>query len=188
MDLFGADHTRLPPGAQLFASFVTAEREAELIGRIDAAPWRADLKRRTQHYGHRYDYGRRGLAEPLGRLPEWLGLLTEEIADWIGGTPDQVIVNEYLPGRGIASHIDRLDAFHGPVASLSLRSPCVMRFRSAGDEIVDVDLPPRSLLLLAGEARTSWSHGIAARRSDLVGGVRRARQRRVSLTFRRVRA
>ena len=48
-------------------------------------------------------------------------------------------------------------------------------------------LPRRSLLVLAGEARHAWRHGIAARRTDVVGGGTVARERRVSLTVRRVR-
>jgi alkylated DNA repair dioxygenase AlkB len=34
-------------------------------------------------------------------------------------------------------------------------------------------LPPRSLLVLSGEARYLWSHGIAARKSDMVSCWRR---------------
>lgn len=45
-----------------------------------------------------------------------------------------------------------------------------------------VYLEPKSLLILQGEARSVWKHGIAARKSD--NGVKR--QRRVSLTFRKV--
>lgn len=47
-------------------------------------------------------------------------------------------------------------------------------------------LEPRSLLLLTGAARYEWTHGIPARRSDIVDGLRRPRAGRVSLTFRSV--
>jgi alkylated DNA repair dioxygenase AlkB len=47
-------------------------------------------------------------------------------------------------------------------------------------------LEPGSLLVLSGEARFAWTHGIAARRFDVIDGVRTARARRVSLTFRTV--
>ena len=55
-----------------------------------------------------------------------------------------------------------------------------------GDERVPVWLPPRSLLVLRGEARYEWSHGIAPRKLDRVGGQLTRRGTRVSLTFRRV--
>lgn len=47
-------------------------------------------------------------------------------------------------------------------------------------------LPPRSLLLLSGEARYHWSHGIAKRTSDQVEGVVVSRRMRLSMTFRTV--
>ena len=42
------------------------------------------------------------------------------------------------------------------------------------------------LLILSREARYDWTHEIPARKSDVIDGVRRARARRVSLTFQTV--
>lgn len=56
-----------------------------------------------------------------------------------------------------------------------------------GDRRCGVGLPARSLLLLRGEARYAWSHGIAARKSDVVDGRLVLRRRRLSVTFRQVR-
>jgi hypothetical protein len=50
-----------------------------------------------------------------------------------------------------------------------------------------VRLPRRSLLVLEGEARLAWMHGIGSRKNEKLGGVVVERQRRVSLSFRRVR-
>jgi hypothetical protein len=49
-----------------------------------------------------------------------------------------------------------------------------------------VYLPPRSLLVLRGDARYTWSHGIASRHRDKVDQQLLPRGRRVSLTFRQV--
>jgi hypothetical protein len=49
-----------------------------------------------------------------------------------------------------------------------------------------VYLPPRSLLVLRGDARYMWSHGIASRHRDKVDQQLLPRGRRVSLTFRQV--
>lgn len=49
-----------------------------------------------------------------------------------------------------------------------------------------VYLPPRSLLVLGGEARDSWTHGIVPRATDFVNGVVCPRGERISLTFRSV--
>jgi len=45
-------------------------------------------------------------------------------------------------------------------------------------------LPSRSLLLLSGAARYLWMHGVPARKTDLIDGVRVARSRRISVTYR----
>lgn len=60
-----------------------------------------------------------------------------------------------------------------------------MDFKKDNDDALML-LEPRSLVLLSGEASYNWQHGIAARKSDLYGGIRLERLRRVSLTFRKV--
>ena len=57
---------------------------------------------------------------------------------------------------------------------------------AARQNVAHVFLPPRSLLLLSGEARYEWTHAIAPRATDVVDGEVRARGERVSLTFRSV--
>lgn len=105
----------------------------------------------------------------------------------VDGPPDQMTLNEYLPGRGIAPHVDTHSAFEDGLCSLSLGAPIVMQFRHSDGRSKQLDLPRRSLLVLTGAARYDWEHHIAARRTDIVDGVVRKRERRVSFTFRRVR-
>lgn len=162
-----------------------SEEEARLINLVDRELWSNDLQRRVQHYGYKYDYKKRLIDQSsyLGPLPDWLGALsqrlyTEKIFD---DQPDQVIVNEYLPGQGIAPHIDLSSCFAGVICSLSLVSKCVMDFTYAG-LTYSLALQPRSLLVMSGEARYKWKHGIKPRKSD----DKIARNRRVSLTFRKV--
>lgn len=107
-----------------------------------------------------------------------------------GFTPDQIIVNEYLPGQGIAPHIDQPKTFGPVVATVSLGAPVVMDFIRAEDRHA-IWLAPLSLLVLTGAARYEWRHAIAKRKSDLIDAQRVAptnkrvaRSRRVSLTFR----
>lgn len=75
----------------------------------------------------------------------------------------------------------------GPIVSLSLAGPCAMEFRRGGEQRA-LFLPPRSLLVMADEARYAWHHYIPHRRSDPLDGqaVPRAASR-VSFTFRKVR-
>ena len=45
-----------PPGAPLVRDFVTPAKQRRILQRIGEATWLADLNRRVQHYGFRYDY------------------------------------------------------------------------------------------------------------------------------------
>lgn len=180
----------LPPGATVIDDFVSVGREQELLSVIDNAPWLQDLRRRVQQYGWRYDYKARRVSEDawLGPLPNWL---QQEIGRFSGSglfdeTPDQVIVNEYEPGQGIAPHIDCVPCFGPIIATLSLGGRVEMRFENiaSGDQRETL-LPPRSLLVLTGPARYEWRHTIPARKSDVIDGRRVGRKRRISLTFRR---
>ena len=155
-------------------------------------PWRAGLRRRVQHYGWAYDYRARRVSasDRIGPLPGWLASEAERLVErgLFASQPDQAIVNEYLPGQGIAAHVDCEPCFGDRVASLSLGSSCVMDFREvASGQRSSMHLAPGSLLVLAGAARYDWTHAIAPRRSDMIDGIRRARGRRVSITFRTVR-
>ncbi|MAR56066.1 MAG: alpha-ketoglutarate-dependent dioxygenase AlkB [Rickettsiales bacterium] len=176
-------------GLSYLANFITKEEEAALIRTIDAQPWLNDLKRRVQHYGWKYDYKVRGISEDLrlGELPDWLAKYARRlhIEGYFSQRPDQVIVNEYLPGQGISPHTDCLPCFGDTIASLSLGSACVMDF-TQDKQKVPQSLEPRSLVILSGDARYYWKHGIAARKTDSMDGIKVSRRRRLSLTFRTI--
>jgi alkylated DNA repair dioxygenase AlkB len=177
-------------GLRLIDAWISADEAASLLAAIDAEAWRADLSRRVQHYGWRYDYKARSIdaSMRLGPLPSWAEALADRVErEGLSARPEQVIVNEYEPGQGIAAHIDCVPCFGPVVLSLSLGSACVMDLRREGDPPRAITLAPRSLLALSGEARLAWKHGIAARKSDVIDGVRVARGRRISVTFRTVR-
>lgn len=110
----------------------------------------------------------------------------------------QAIVNLYRPGEGISPHVDLLRRFGDGIVGVSLGDGGVaMRFAraEAGDgDGYDVWLPSRSVLVLTGEARYKWTHGIAPRLRDKVevgaageegdGWMWQERGVRVSVTFR----
>lgn len=68
-------------------------------------------------------------------------------------------MNEYVAGVGLSPHVDTHSAFGDTLLSLSLAGPCVMVFRKEGRADVALALPPRSLLVLQGEARHAWCAG-----------------------------
>ena len=157
-------------------NYITVEYENELIALIDSQKWNLDLKRRTQHYGYKYDYTARSLDASyyLGEMLYRIGELCNKLhGDGVFiKKPDQVIINEYTPGQGIAPPVDCIPCFCGVIYSLSLASGCFMDLRY-GNVRKSIYLEPRSLLVFQGDVRYKWKHGIAARKSD--NGLRRGR-------------
>ncbi|MGV2433120.1 MAG UNVERIFIED_CONTAM: alpha-ketoglutarate-dependent dioxygenase AlkB [Rickettsiaceae bacterium] len=176
------------PGLIYIPDYITKLQEEKLINFIDKESWNTELKRRVQHYGYKYNYktGDVDIGNKLGDLPHWLydicnKLLEDKI---LTNMPDQVIINEYFPGQGIASHIDSTKYFDDNICSLSLISPCVMDF--TGVTSSSILLEPKSLLVLKGDARYFWKHSIAPRMYDSYGNIKIKRERRLSLTFRKL--
>ena len=181
----------LPSGAHYVANFISEKEEIRLLTLIDSSNWITDLKRRVQHYGYRYDYRTRNIDYSmfLGKLPRWAEYFAQELylCKLMPTVADQVIVNEYLPGQGIAPHIDCTPCFEDSIVSISLGSSCVMNLIRPSDGMqVDIALANKSVLSLCDEARYKWQHGIKPIKSDVINDVRVPRSRRVSLTFRKV--
>ena len=193
IDLFGdvpEDEAITIPGLSYRSNYIDEGEQRALLDMIDQQPWLTDLKRRVQHYGYKYDYKARMVTPELylGPLPDWLVPMAQRLHSegLFSAVPDQAIINEYLPGQGISAHIDCVPCFGSEIASLSLGSSCVMEFMHPHHNRQTKVLEPRSLFVLTGAARYEWQHCIPARKSDVMGGIKINRARRVSITFRKV--
>lgn len=190
-------------GVTLVHDFLSQEHEAMLLDELDrdelwdTGPASTRASRRTQHFGHDYDYALQGADARVAPrpLPPLIAHIAERVHAAVGpDTPpfDQVTLQEYLPAAGIPPHIDTVWAFGDVLASVSLLSGCVMRFRPVfgvvanPDAYADLWMPPRSLLLMTGSARYSHTHSIPARKHDVVDGVAVPRARRLSLSLRQM--
>jgi len=159
-----------PEGLVLRPELVPAEDERALLailGALDFAPIeiRGQVARRTaRHYGVGYDYEAREARSGAEPVPEWLGDLRARCAGLAGRAPEdlaEALVQRYPPGSTIGWHRDA-PAFD-IVVGVSLASACRLRFqRGTGAErrVAEVELPPRSVYVLAGPARWSWQHSI----------------------------
>lgn len=198
----------IPDGLVLIPDFVTKQEEKRLLQCIDSdgVQWMDNFSRRVKHYGFEFDYDSLSIAfdKPLDNIPDsLLSVLPhrnpqkiKDIAsskmDWDDvlrycSVIDQCTVNEYHKGQGIRPHIEATQCFGEYVVSLSLLSPIIMDFRHKTSNLKkSMVLPPRSLLIIGGDARYQWSHGISHRKYDVIEGVLTERTRRVSLTFRQV--
>lgn len=179
------------PGLLYISNYLTIEEQKGFIEAINHEEWLTDIKRRVQHYGYRYDYKARTIdySTYLGALPIWAISLAHRLhkEHYISKEPDQLIVNEYKPGQGIANHVDCKPCFEDTIVSISLGSICVMDFISLETrEHIEVLLEPGSLVVISGEARYNWTHGIAQRKTDKIGNKTIFRKLRLSMTFRKV--
>ncbi len=179
------------PGLSCRSNYLTPTEIVNLLANIRAQPWEQSgrMRRLVQQYGFAYQHERptdRPL--PAARFPDWLTALADRlVADrHFPRRPDQAIINRYLPGEGITAHVDYTTYFGPVIASLSLGSTAVMEFTRVGnlqDKHV-LWLEPGSLLVMSGEARYRWKHGIPARQRDELNERVSQRQERISVTFR----
>ncbi|XP_003219355.1 alkylated DNA repair protein alkB homolog 8 isoform X1 [Anolis carolinensis] len=170
----------LPPGLRVIEEVVSPEEEGQLLECID---WGKDevipnaqksLKhRRVKHFGYEFQYDNNNVDRdrPLpGGLPDICNTL---LAKWlkmgyIKESSDQLTINQYEPGQGIPPHIDTHSAFEDEIISLSLGAGIVMDFKHPDGQAAAVMLPQRSLLVMSGESRYLWTHGITPRKFDIV--------------------
>uniref|UniRef100_A0A3P9GWS5 tRNA (carboxymethyluridine(34)-5-O)-methyltransferase n=2 Tax=Oryzias latipes TaxID=8090 RepID=A0A3P9GWS5_ORYLA len=170
----------LPEGLALVEHFVSPEEEAHLLNVIDWSPTQDDVTaqkslkhRRVKHYGFefRYDINNVDKDKPLAAgLPDECVPILQRCVEH-GHTnvlPDQLTVNQYESGQGIPPHVDTHSAFEDTILSLSLGAKTVMEFRHPDGRVAAVVLPERSLLVMKGESRYLWSHGITPRKVDMV--------------------
>lgn len=133
--------------------------------------------RRVKHFGYEFHYENNNVDKdkPLpGGLPDICDSILEKWLKegFIKHKPDQLTVNQYEPGHGIPAHIDTHSAFEDEIISLSLGSEIVMDFKHPDGITVPVMLPCRSLLVMTGESRYLWTHGITPRKFDTVQASR----------------
>ena len=171
-------------GLHYLPEYLDQNAHDELIAAADREQWLMTIDHPVQVYGYSYNRAR-DIAFHMGDLPTWASDLAEHL--WQDGllpaVPDQLVVNDYPPGTGIFPHTDQA-AFGNVVVSVSLGSSCVMEFSREGGVRKELLLETRSAVVLSGEVRWNWKHGIPARLLDVVEGREHRRGRRLSLTFR----
>ncbi|XP_067944033.1 alkylated DNA repair protein alkB homolog 8-like [Watersipora subatra] len=200
--------SELPSGLHLLNDYISPEVEEQLLGLVDwggeclpgsttGSSSGGSMKHRSvKHYGYEFKYSTNNVDpnDPLAnQIPDECKQLTDRLIKdgYLTDPPDQLTVNKYEPGQGIPPHVDTHSAFIGPIVSLSLGSQVIMTFSNSLGDTRQVLLPRRSVLVMAGESRYSWSHSIVPRKTDVVesaeGLTLSYRQTRVSFTFRRLR-
>lgn len=164
----GSAGNSMPPGLRLAREIMTPEQEAELIALIEgtALSYYAvdpDNPRSSISFGWKYDF-RNDSFIPCAPMPEGLRGICETAARFAGVEPDafaECLINRYEPGAIIQPHCDK--PVWELVIGISLGSAAVMTFSKPaelGGESIDIPMPPRSLYLMAGEARHVYRHSL----------------------------
>jgi alkylated DNA repair dioxygenase AlkB len=167
--------------------YIDRDTHDRLLATVDEHPWQRSMDHRVQVYGYNYNHSLRAPYR-IGEIPAWAMALVRQLQQdgYAVSVPNQLVANEYQAGIGIFDHIDQ-PVFGDIVIAVSLGSTCAMRLtgadQSASEELL---IEPQSLLVLSGEARWHWKHGIPARTADVCDGREYVRSRRVSLTFRAI--
>ncbi|TMA97239.1 MAG: alpha-ketoglutarate-dependent dioxygenase AlkB [Deltaproteobacteria bacterium] len=166
---------KVPDGFSYRQNFISEAEEHELIQEIqklDLTPFKYYQfigKRRTASFGWQYEFG----ASEITTAPDppaFLLPLRTRAGDLFNIDPNSLIqtsVIEYSIGSPIGWHRD-IPHF-GVAVGISLGAACRMRFRKYNrgrsknlnrDEILSIELQPRSIYLMGGASREIWQHSI----------------------------
>jgi alkylated DNA repair dioxygenase AlkB len=159
-----------PPGLKLAADVMTPAEETDLIALIEASglaysAYDPGNLRSSASFGWKYDFASDGFV-PCAPVPEGLLAVAGRAAAFAGLDRDafaECLLNRYEPGAVIQPHRDKPVWEH--VVGISLGAPATMIFRhpDSGEER-PVALAPRSIYLLAGDARHVWQHSLPPQR------------------------
>jgi alkylated DNA repair protein (DNA oxidative demethylase) len=180
---------RPPPGFLYVPDLLSPQEERALVAWFAGSPaWNEvtfrgqTARRRALSFGARYlAQGRRLLPAPP--LPPELVVYRDRMLEaacaglgrdlTLAGRTGQdfalCTALDYPPGAAIGWHADN-PAFGPTVLSLSLGSAARLQLQRAGaaetSEVLEQELAPRSVFVLAGEARSSWQHRLCPVRAQ----------------------
>ena len=166
---------KVPDGFVYHENFISESEEHELVREIQKLHltpfkyYQFTGKRRTASFGWEYEFGKSEITTAPA-APAFLLPVRARAGKLFNIDPNsfaQTSIIEYSTGSPIGWHRD-IPHF-GVVVGISLGAACRMRFRkySRGrsknlnrDEILSIELQPRSIYLMSGASRESWQHSI----------------------------
>jgi alkylated DNA repair dioxygenase AlkB len=166
---------KVPDGFIYHQNFISEAEEQELIREIQKlhlTPFKYYQfigKRRTASFGWQYEFGTSEITNAPD-VPAFLLPVRIRAGTLFSIDPDSLIqtsIIEYSTGSPIGWHRD-IQHF-GVVVGISLGATCRMMFRKYNharskslnrDEILSIELQPRSIYLMSGASREIWQHSI----------------------------
>ncbi len=164
-----------PLGFVYQPAFITREEESALLDIIRALPLQEakfqqyTARRRTVRYGTEYDPRAKAPDQAPG-IPEFLFPLRDKVARWIALPAESFVhglVTKYRLGTPLGWHRDSPE--YEAIAGVSLGAACRMRLRPyqpderhKKEDVISLELEPRSAYQIRDKARWGWQHSIAA--------------------------
>jgi alkylated DNA repair dioxygenase AlkB len=166
---------KVPDGFIYRQNFISEAEEQALIREIQSVQlasfqyYQFTGKRRLASFGWQYEFGKNEITRAPDMPAFLLPLRTRagKLFDIDPNSFSQSSIIEYSIGSPIGWHRDI--AHFGVVVGISLGAACRMRFRkyhrvraqnSKRDEILSIELQPRSIYLMSGASREIWQHSI----------------------------
>lgn len=182
------------PGLLYWPEFISPDDQQMLASSLRASiRWSRvspnEKARRVIHYGFAYDYTRAFDLQETECIPDHLQRISDmaRFPAILGRETirfNQLIINEYLPGQGIAPHIDDSRQFCEVIFCVSLCSGTTINFTHPDGRNVSKYVMPGSAYAMSGDSRYIWKHAIEPKKSDTINGERIKRGVRYSLTYR----
>ena len=166
---------KVPDGFIYHQNFISEAEEHELIREIQQLHltpfkyYQFTGKRRTASFGWQYEFGTSEITTAPD-MPAFLLPIRTRAGSLFNidlNSLVQTSIIEYSTGSPIGWHRD-IPHF-GVVVGISLGAACRMRFRKYNrarskslkpDEILSIELQPRSIYLMSGASREIWQHSI----------------------------
>jgi alkylated DNA repair dioxygenase AlkB len=167
--------SKVPDGFIYHQDFISEVEESELIREIQTLQltpfkyYEFTGKRRTASFGWQYEFGSSEITTAPD-VPAFLLPVRTRAGNFFNIDPNSLVqtsIIEYSTGSPIGWHRD-IPHF-GVVLGISLGAPCRIRFRKysrarskelSRDEILSIELEPRSIYLMSGPSRENWQHSI----------------------------
>lgn len=146
-------------GLSIIENFETNENIITLLENINKCKWNKEISRDTMHFGKRYNYSTRSLEDTVP-IPDWFNGINSKIEKIFGKEVEQIIINKYKTGQGIAPHIDHTGHFGSIIASFSINAEVPLIMSRSGFETETYMMKHASLAVLKDDARYKWKHSL----------------------------
>lgn len=160
-------------GFFIIEEFLTEEEEDILVQKIYEHKWKFDRtkKRRVQIYGPWHDDQYNIMRHiPPTPIPKFLKKMCQKINGYCNSHVNnvarfgndyttEIFINEYVSHSYLRYHTDNRKTYEELIVGVSALSQGILSF-SKGSITHDINIPPRSMYVMMGDARYIYKHAV----------------------------